>query len=517
MVMNEKDEDLALFMELRRREKEKNSNNNANLFRNSADADPSFGSKVVSNFSMFKTAGRRAIDEFLNSENDKSDYDWLLTPPGTPLYPSMEMESQRTVMSQTGNANAYPSSIRSKLENHQIEPTSRITVSVRQPLVPSGLNSFNAPIRRPSTSGGRGSTASRPATPTGRPTLTASEMAKTLRPSTPTSRATLPSTKPAAPPTRSSTPTRSMARPSTPTSRPSATASTKSSSRPATPTRRPSTPSRTPSISAPPVRSESVTRSGPVTTKNPVPSHGISPTVKSRPWKPSEIPGFSLETPPNLRTTIPERPASASRGRPGAPTSRSSSVEPCPNGRSRRQSCSPTRGRAPISTSGSSAHPTSRGRSNGNENVSPVLIGTKMVDRVTNMRKLAPPKQDDHHSMINSSSGKSSSLDGSGFGRTLSKKSFDMAMRHMDIRRSMTGNLRPLMTNIPASSMYSVRSAPAKSRTVSVSDSPLATSSTASSEPSVNNHSGGIDGSEVEDDDFGSEKHHFSPASVYGK
>ncbi|KAK6943511.1 hypothetical protein RJ641_024613 [Dillenia turbinata] len=514
MVMNEKDEDLALFMELRRREKEKNNNNNSNLLRNSADADPSFGSKVVSNFSMFKTAGRRAIDEFLNSENNKSDYDWLLTPPGTPLYPSMEMESRRTVMGQTGNAYAYPSSIRSKLENPQMEPTSRIMVSARQPLVPSGINSLNASVRRPSSCGGRGSTASRPATPTGRPTLTASEMAKISRPSTPTSRATLPSTKPAAPHTRSSTPTRSVARPSTPTSRPSVAASTKSSSRPATPTRRPSTPSRTPSVSAPPVRSESVTRSGPVASKNPVPSRGISPTVKSRPWKPSEMPGFSLETPPNLRTTMPERPASASRGRPGAPSSRSSSVEPCPNGRSRRQSCSPTRGRAPVSTSsGSSARPTSRGRSNGNDNVSPVLIGTKMVDRVINMRKLAPPKQDDHHS----SSSRSSSLDSSGFGRTLSKKSLDMAMRHMDIRRSMSGNLRPLITNIPASSMYSVRSAPAKSRTVSVSDSPLATSSTASSEPSVNNHGSGIDRSEVEDDDFGSEKHHFSPASVYGR
>nr|KYP63502.1 hypothetical protein KK1_018079 [Cajanus cajan] len=83
-----------------------------------------------------------------------------------------------------------------------------------------------------------------------------------------------------------------------------------------------------------------------------------------------------------------------------------------------------------------------------------------------------------------------------------------MEMRHMDIRRSTHGNLRPLVTSIPASSMYSVRSgSSSKSRTVSVSDSPLATSSTTSSEPSVNNNSTtSYDGSEIEENDFGSER-----------
>jgi len=74
-----------------------------------------------------------------------------------------------------------------------------------------------------------------------------------------------------------------------------------------------------------------------------------------------------------------------------------------------------------------------------------------------------------------------------------------------DIRRSIQGNLRPLVTSIPASSMYSVRSgSSSKSRTMSVSDSPLATSSTTSSEPSVNNNSMSY-GSEIEENDFGSE------------
>ncbi|KAL6977459.1 hypothetical protein U1Q18_026259 [Sarracenia purpurea var. burkii] len=276
-------------------------------------------------------------------------------------------------------------------------------------------------------------------------------------------------------------------------------------------------------VSTPSVRSPSatVTKPGPTTARNPVPPRASSPGVKSRSWKPSEMPGFSLDAPPNLRTSLPDRPLSATRGRPGAPSARSSSVEPASNGRVRRQSCSPARGRAPngiIHGSGSSVPAISRARAKANENVSPVLIGTKMVERVINMRKLMPPKQDDKHSPHSNLSGKSSSSpESSGFGRTLSKKSLDMAIRHMDIRRSIPGNLRPLMTNIPASSMYSVRSGPTRNRTVSVSDSPLATSSNASSELSVNNNCLCIiDGNEVEDD-INSDKATRSPASIRGR
>lgn len=88
-----------------------------------------------------------------------------------------------------------------------------------------------------------------------------------------------------------------------------------------------------------------------------------------------------------------------------------------------------------------------------------------------------------------------------------------------DIRRSIPGKLRPLMTNIPASSMYSVRSVsgPTKNnRTISVSDSPLATSSNASSELSVNNNGLCGDGREMEDD-VGSEKDGRSPTTARGR
>ncbi|EEF35528.1 endochitinase A [Ricinus communis] len=538
-MMKEKEEELALFLEMKKREKEQQ--NHLLLFNNTEDDfDAPLGSKPgtspIFNISSTTTPARKVsgADDFLNSENDKNDYEWLLTPPGTPLFPSLEMESQKSVMSQIGTPKARPTALKSRLANPQPEPATRGSLASKQSASSPGLNSSGAGTRRPSSSGGPGS---RPATPTGRPTLTST--AKPSRSSTPTSRATLPSpkssvsatkptisatkptpamkptssaTKPAVP-ARSSTPTRSTARSSTPTARPSIPPS-KSTSRASTPTRRPSTPASAPLVSAPPIKSSpSVTRTALTTARNPVPSRGTSPTIKSRPWKPSEMPGFSLDAPPNLRTSLPERPLSATRGRPGAPSSRSSSVEPTPNGRPRRQSCSPARGRAPngiMHPSGSSVPAISRLHAKANDNVSPVLIGTKMVERVINMRKLAPPKQDDKLSPHGNLSGKSSSPDSSGFGRTLSKKSLDMAIRHMDIRRSIPGNLRPLMTNIPASSMYSVRSGSARSRTISVSDSPLATSSNGSSEVSVNNNGLCLDAIELEDD-IGSERGGRSP------
>ncbi|KAG6745252.1 hypothetical protein POTOM_051900 [Populus tomentosa] len=581
MVMKEKDEELTLFLEMRRREIEREKNN---LLLNSSADEPqaplalgsnnlSLVSHKITVSSIVPPPRKTATEKFLDSENDKSDYDWLLTPPGTPLFTSLELESQKTAMSQIGMSNARPTALKSRLINIQEEPASRTHVGSKVTTLQSGLNSTSAGNRRSASAGGQRSV-SRPATPTGRPSLSAT--AKHSRPSTPTSRPTLSSTKSVAPPARSSTPTRIAARSSTPTARPSLSGS-KSASRSATPIRQSSTPSSPPSVAAAPGQTASVTKSVPATLKNPVPSRGISPTLKSRPWKPEEIPGFSLDAPPNLRTSLPERPASASRDRPGGPSARpasasrerpggpsarpasasrerpggpsarpasasrerpggpsarpasasrerpggpsarSSSSDAGFNGRPRQQSRSPSRGKA----SRMSIPTKSRTQTNGSDDVNPVQMGTKMVERVVNMRKLVPPKQDGSHSSLSNSAGKSSSLDSTGFGRTLSKKSLDMALRHMDIRRSISGNsgnLRPLMTNIPASSMYSVRSGgSSKGRTVSVLDSPLATSSNASSEPSVNNNSYFADGIEIEDNEFGSERGNSSPSSQHGR
>ncbi|XP_071732771.1 uncharacterized protein [Rutidosis leptorrhynchoides] len=559
-VTKDKDEELGLFLEMRKREKERDL-----LFQNTDEDefDSSLGSIEGSSqmFSMpFVTPVRKnGADELLNSENDKNDYDWLLTPPGTPLFPSLEMESQKTVMGQMGTPKPRPTVLKSRLSNTHPEATGRNNMVSRQPLSSPGLNTSTVGLRRPSSSAGPGgrpvtpngrpttpsgrpatpsgratpstrrpaSSTGRTATPTGRPTLgsstrpvsssiakstnsitTSTTTSRPSRSSTPTPRSTIGSTKPTVP-ARSSTPTpRSTARSSTPTTRPSLT-TTKPASRASTPTRRqPTLTTVTRTSSTPTVKSPTFTKPVPSTTRSAPVQRDSSPSVRPRPWKPQEMPGYSLDAPPNLRTSLSDRPTSAQRGRPGAPSSRGSSVEPVANGRVRRQSCSPSRGRLPNGmnhNSGSSVPvpALNRAYAKANDNLSPGLYGTKMVERVINMRKLVPPRQDDKDSPHSNLSAKSSP-DSSGFGRSLSKKSLDMAIRHMDLRRTVPGNLRPLMTNIPASSMYSVRPGPTRSRTMSVSDSPLATSSNASSEMSVNNSGLCLDGNM--DDEICSER-----------
>ncbi|KAF7034684.1 hypothetical protein CFC21_045667 [Triticum aestivum] len=584
-VIREKDEELALFLEMRRRDKER-AGAAADMLLAGDGEDPDGDGLLLLDPSppppppvvpaepraapapAYRMAGgfRRApggADDFLHSDaGDKSDYDWLLTPPGTPLFPSHEAAPKRSPVSQTGSPKTRHNSLKSRLANHP-DPPSRTT----HPLRTSSSNSLNsaATTRRPTSSGGPTSNSSRPSTPTGRaasttaskgsrpssPNARATLPAKTgptaPRSSTPTSRSTLPSTRSALPSSRSTTPSRTSGpatatrtsvpsgrasapasrsstptsrssmpatRSTTPLSRPSLPAQSKPASRSSTPTRRSSAPpTHTQHSNLPgPVRSSSISRPGPTmpkssasaaTTTAPAPSRGSSPTVKSRPWKPSEMPGFSLDAPPNLRTSLPERPTSATRGRPGAPSSRSSSVEPGPAARPKRQSCSPSRGRTSNGSvpSGSSMPAVRRSHLNGGDSVNPVQMGNKMVERVVNMRRLAPPKHDDQRSSLNSLSGKSlNSPDSSGFGRSLSKKSLDMALRHMDIRRSIPNNLRPLMTSIPASSVHSGRSGSTRGRPISVSDSPLATSSNASSEPSVNNNLMCFDSIDIDDE-----------------
>ncbi|XP_009407548.2 uncharacterized protein LOC103990203 isoform X1 [Musa acuminata AAA Group] len=489
------DEELALFLEMRKLGKEQNNL----LLHSAAELDPPLGSKpgTAPIFKIASSAPTReaGIGDFLNSDSEKNDYDWLLTPPGTPLFPSLDTESKRAPVSSTGTPKNRSTLQKSRLAN---APDPSRNAASRQPTSSSGFNSSTVGTRRPSSSGGPTHSASRPVTPNGRPTLTATS--KPTRASTPTSRAALPS-KSCTPP-RSSTPVRYSTQPS----RSSVPAASKTASRSATPTRRPSAISAVPSSSAPSSRSSSVARSGSTVSKGSTPC-GSSSAIKPRSLKPSCTPGSSHDAPSSSHTSLPERP-SASRGRPGAPNIRSSSVEPGPNVRPRRQSCSPSRGRVPNGNvhKGSSVPPSSRPQANASDNMNPVLIGNKMVERIVNMRRLVPPKQDDQRSSHNNLCGKSSlTPDSTGFGRTLSKKSLDMALRHMiylqtqDIRRSVPNSSRPSMTNVPALSVY-VRSGPTRSRTVGVSDSPLATSSTASSEHSVNNNTICLDGNEIEDD-----------------
>ncbi|KAL0333209.1 UNVERIFIED_CONTAM: hypothetical protein Sangu_1477100 [Sesamum angustifolium] len=459
MVMREVDEDLAIFLGMRNGEKEMNEHL---LVEEPQEIHVSIGAEPKSDSFLTSNASQTEIVPIPADDN------WLLIQPDTSFLPSVEGDVQDPAAPHTEISNGEGTCLKSEasvafstikdiLENTCEESASLSECSL--PLVTSTSSDSSAAVnKRPSSSGSRKPTP-RAATPTGRPALPAKP--KPSRASTPTSRTTLPSSKPTAAQARS--------RSSTP-SRPSIPVISRSGSRSATPTRKPATPSTTSRISAPD-RSSSGSSNG---LKNPVPSRGTTPTLKSRPSKPSEMLSLSHDAPQNAKAFMPRRPASASRGRPSLPAAHASSS----NGKPRQKSCSPAKVRAPISGAqkpGIRMLSKSRGYSTEADDVNPVLIGTKMVDRVVNMRKLAPPKQDEYVAHENP---KKSSQENSGFGRSLSKKSLDMAIRHMDIR--IPESLRPLATV----SANGVRSISAKSSSVGVSGSPL-TSSCDSSKSSI--------------------------------
>ncbi|XP_028764327.1 uncharacterized protein LOC114722460 [Neltuma alba] len=324
MIMKERDEELVLFLEMRRREKE-NQRNTFLLLPNSEND--------VVDASHFEFG--RGISSAVSSENDMSDYDWLLPPPSTPLFPTLEKEPRISAKGETEISKARTTALKPRETNIISEqPSRRIIASKTHRVMPSLNSSTN------------GNTNRRPSSPF-------RSISSTLSSTTKSSKATLTSAKPV----RSSTP----------------------------------------------IRSSSASKMCPALARNPAKSQGSL-----------------LDAPPKLKASLPERPASASRyGRLSSLGDKDSNS----NGRPKR----------PILRSRS-------GSINDGENDSPDMIGTKMVERIVNMRKLVRPKLDaGHHSAEHNTSGKS---DRSGFGRSLSNKSLDMAMRHMDIR-SIQGSLKP--------------------------------------------------------------------------
>nr|GMC95381.1 endochitinase A-like isoform X1 [Ipomoea batatas] len=483
MVMKEVDEDLAIFLQMRRSVKEREDHIHSGIFEEFND-------------SLFENspADSTAKENFLSSENDTSDYDWLVSTPGAPSYPSPN-EEENTLgkhSDSTESDSMLADSPKDLASQNSSSLGASTTTSSGKSTSSSSMNSSSSGNGRPASAGGRKSTASRSATPTGRPR--ASSISKMSRPSTPTSRASLPSAK-----TTAAAPGRTSSRSSTPAARPSVPATSKSVSRSATPTR------RTPTPSTSSARSSSVAKTAPTKAKKPESARGPSPTMKSRP-------SSSQDAPKNSRASVMKRPVSASRGRPIAPHVRPATTNTASDGKPRHRSCSPSKGQIPIisiHSNWSGLLSRSRGYSNDEDDVNPVLMGTMMVERVVNMRKLAPPKPDDHQSSSKDSSKKSSiSQKSSSFGTSFSKKSLDMAIRHMEIRRSSGDNAnRAMKKGCPASSGNGVQAnCSSKSKT----------SSNASPEPSIKNGCHHGYESEVEGSNCGSESgqpsHHLQPS-----
>ncbi|KAB5538603.1 hypothetical protein DKX38_016136 [Salix brachista] len=149
---------------------------------------------------------------------------------------------------------------------------------------------------------------------------------------------------------------------------------------------------------------------------------------------PSQIPGFSNDTPLNLRT---DRATSATRARlaaaiPTAPISQKQDPTPRP----RRQSCSPSvkRGRKESNEENLTS---SKGKTvTGNNGAQ--IFGSRMVDKVMNARKFGDEDREAKPSQSATKSANSSAnaSPGQGFGRMMMTKSqMDMAFKHMVIAK----------------------------------------------------------------------------------
>ncbi|KAF5941111.1 hypothetical protein HYC85_022278 [Camellia sinensis] len=402
---------------------------------------------------------KSGMDDLLSSaEGGKHDYDWLLTPPGTPLFPSLNgSESQppsaaprsSSTVRSVSTTKASRLSVSQSENNHHSRPIR--SSSVTRPSISSTQYSTysNKSTSILNTSSASVSSYIRPSTPTTRSSSTA-------RPSTPSARSV---------PSRSSTPSKPRpsltsssiertrpsqnSRPSTPSSRPQIPANlntsvNRSASRPSTPTRRNSAPSlpsaAATSLSTATGSSVRAISNGRSTATGSRPS---SPSPRVRPVpQPMILPDFSLETPPNLRTTLPNRPLSAGRSRPGVAVTGKGNVESPTVNLPRRQP-------SPVISRGRLTESTTRGRLHANGQAVDTMESRKAL-HVSDLLMRKPVKTS------------ATSTDNSGFGRNISKKSLDMAIRHMDIRNG-TSNTRPLSS----STLFpqSIRSANPKGQT----------------------------------------------------
>ncbi|XP_073043579.1 uncharacterized protein [Primulina eburnea] len=439
MVVSAIDEGLAVFLETKMGEKDRDDHFLAQEFNEFDDSSGASPDRLTSNRVQSEKINSRADDSFLKLETERVGCDWLPMELDTSSLPLVKESVLDSVATQTKSSNGGAIFLKSEPANSPVE-----SASLSKKLIPlaTALHTAN---RIPLSSGGRKATP-RSATPTGKTSLPAKS--KSFHPST----TTLKVTKPVAAQGRSVTPARL------------ASISSKSSTRSATPTLEPSTQAMTCSASA-------KDEFSPGRETDPAVSQGTSAFLKTKPSKPSVMRTSSHDTPHSSKTLMPKKVASASKGRPSLPNTISL------NSNSRQKACSPSSERAPNGTHHKSeSMMLTRNRSRhttGLDDVNPVLMGSKMVERVVNMRKLAPPKQDEYSSQDYA---QKSFREGSGFGRSLSKKSLDMAIRHMDIRRSIPDNIISRPSATVDLTLVGTASCSCMDSTVDARESTLATS-----------------------------------------
>ncbi|XP_073129951.1 uncharacterized protein [Henckelia pumila] len=409
------DDDLALFNELRSKEKENF------LLQSNDDFDDIFSTKFR-HFPDYKLGisipARGESSDLLNAEGDKNDYDWLITPPETPLFTSLDDDAPPINLAPRGRSRSQPIPVPLSSPTEKGYRNSRGSASPQR-LSPSPRSSNNSLQSR-----------SRPLS------ATHSSPPPTLRQPSASRRLSPPPSKPK-PALRSSTPTpRRMS---------------------------------TGSVSA--VVPSGVRGASPIKT-----SRGNSASPKIHAWQ-SNIPGFSLEAPPNLRTSLADRPASYVRG--SSPASRNSS-------RSGRQSMSPTASRSVSSSHSHDRDPfsvqckASIASSGDDDADSPQSFLISSSDRSAPRSIGTPPNMKTAGYSKKPSKILSSSAP---------KRSFDLALRQME-KKGPQNMFRPLLSSVPSSTFASVHH-----RSLTSRNSSITTSSNASSDQGT---SGALDTREIE-------------------
>ncbi|XP_075496691.1 uncharacterized protein LOC142533712 [Primulina tabacum] len=409
------DDDLALFNESRSKEKENF------LLQSNDDFEEIFSTKLryLPDHKLgISIPARGESSDLLNTEGDKNDYDWLITPPETPLFTSLDDDAPPINLAPRGRSRSQPVPVPLSSSTEKGCTNSRGSASPQR-LSPSPQSSNNTLQSR-----------SRPLS------ATHSSPPPTLRQPSALRRLSSPPSKPK-PALRSSTPS----------------------------------PRRMSTGSVNGVSPSGVRGASPIKT-----SRGNSASPKISTWQ-SNIPGFSSEAPPNLRTSLADRPASYVRGT--SPASRNSS-------RSGRQSMSPTASRS-VSSSHShdrdpfSVHSKASVASSGDDDAeSPQSLPISSSDRsaprsigtLPNMRTVGYSKKP---SKILYSSAP--------------KRSFDLALRQMD-KKGPQNMFRPLLSSVPSSTFASVHH-----RSLTSRNSSITTSSNASSDQGM---SGALDTREIE-------------------
>ncbi|XP_015619906.1 uncharacterized protein [Oryza sativa Japonica Group] len=419
-----KDEDLTLFADMQKIE------NDNFLLEPSEDFDES-----ISKLSYFPDVKlgvniptRRESHDLLDVDGDKNDYEWLLTPPETPLFRSLDDEEEQSAgQDSRGRTKSKPIRISGSSTVDNTQRSSRSSASPIR-LSPSPRSMSRT---RPSSAASRSSPpfALQPPTPS-------------WRPSTP------PSAKTLTPPRRSPSPASTL----TP------------------PRRSPSPASRRMSTGSTPALNR--TR-GP----SPVKTNRISSSPKLQGWH-SNVPGFSHDAPANLRTSLPDHPLSHSRG--GSPSPPISGRDM--GSRGRRQSLSPTPSRR-----ASSSHSIERDRLSSYSKASATSSGEDDLDSMQSLPVAysTSPAVKKSLSMMKTRTIASSKKPSTTFSTSsVPKRSFDSAVWLMDHRKAPNNMFRPLLSSVPTTT-FNAGKGNVVQRPMFSHNSYMTTSSNASSEHSA--------------------------------